>query len=103
MDAGLLKTVNNPVGEWHLRPDDHQFNTPCLGFLNQLFDIIGGDIKVMAEFRRAGITRSDKYLLCLGALCQLPDKGVLPSSTPDNQYPDLPHPLNSSPLIPLPC
>jgi hypothetical protein len=56
------------------------------------------DIQIVSDLSRAGVTRGGVNLFDFGAPGQLPDEGMLPGPTPNNQYSYLPHPL-SPPLL----
>ena len=88
-----LKMVDNTISQRCLRPDNDQFNALFLSNFTQPIYVVGANIQVPGNLSRAGITRSGINLFCFGALGQLPDQGMLPSPTPNNQYFYLPHPL----------
>ena len=87
--------VYNTASQRYLGTDYYQLNTLFPGYTGQPLNVIRIDIQVMAKLCRTGITRSGINLVYLGALSQLPDQGMLPGPTPDNQYFNLPHPLKS--------
>ena len=81
-----MKTVNDALSQRRLRPDNHQLNTFFMGKFNQFLYIARASIKVAGNLSRAGITRGGINLFNPGALGQLPDQGVLPGPTTNDQY-----------------
>ena len=78
--------VNNAVSQCRLRSDNDQLNTLFLGYFSQSFYVARADIQVSGDLSRTGIARRDVNIFNLGALGQLPDDGMLPGPTPNNQY-----------------
>jgi len=78
--------VNNAVSQCRLRSDNDQLDTLFPGGFSQSLNIISFDTQVLGDLSRTGIARRDVNLFDPGALGKLPDYGVLPSPTPNNQY-----------------
>jgi hypothetical protein len=55
----------------------------CLSEFQQCADILGLDIQVLCELRRAGVTGGGKYFVDFRALGQFPDQGVFPGAAAD--------------------
>jgi hypothetical protein len=96
------KLVGNTLRQRRLRTDNGKVNLTVFGYPDQRLNIGRVDINVMGKLSRAGVTRSDKNLLDLAALGELPDQGMLPAPTTDNQYLYLTYPLSFLNPIPLP-
>jgi len=67
-DTCTLEVVNNTLGQRCFGSDNSEVNLLFPGYFSQRFYIGRLDIQVMGYLRRAGITRSDIYLLDLRAL-----------------------------------
>jgi hypothetical protein len=60
--------VNNALSQGRLRPDNSKVDSLFPGYFSQRLYIGGANIKVLGNFSRAGIARSDIDFLYFGAL-----------------------------------
>jgi len=85
--------VSNALSQRRLRTNNGEVNLMVSGGPDQPIYIGGTYIYVLGELSRAGIARSDIDFLYFWALGQLPDQGMLPPPSPNNQYLYLTYPL----------